>query len=421
MRLITDSPLPPPVDLDDLLAPFGPRGVDLGLERMRLLLAALGNPQARVPVVHVAGSNGKGSVCALVAQTLQRAGHRTGWYSSPHLVSWCERFRIDGEAIAPSELRPLLQRVIAAIPPGQPPTVFELVTAAAWLWLAEQRVDVAVLEVGLGGRLDATNVCDRPLTTAIVSLSLEHKEVLGNTLAAIAAEKAGILKPGCPAVIGPLPEEAATVVQRQADGLGVPLRWVAPAECQGDALVADGLLFRLGLPGDFQHSNAAVALGLLRDLQQQGWQIPNAMIQEAFAQTRWPGRLQWATWDGQPLLIDGAHNPGAALELRRYVDGRFPAQSRHWVIGMLANKEYAEVLRLLLAPSDRLWAVPVPGHPAADPAELVAIAESLGAAGAIAATPEQAFASAYVGGAPVILSGSLYLIGDFLGRHPQTR
>lgn len=421
MRLITDSPLPPPVDLEDLLAPFGPRGVDLGLERMRLLLAALGDPQQRVPVVHVAGSNGKGSVCALVARALQQAGYRTGWYSSPHLVSWCERFRIDGEAIAPAELRALLQRVIAAIPPGQPPTVFELVTAAAWLWLAEQRVDVAVLEVGLGGRLDATNVCDRPLATAIVSLSLEHREVLGDTLAAIAAEKAGILKPGCPAVVGPLPPDADAVVEERAACVGAPLHRVAAAIPLGDDLLADDLRFRLALPGDFQRSNAAVALGLLRALQRQGWAISDAAIAEAFATTRWPGRLQWATWDGQPLLIDGAHNPGAATELRRYVDRRFAGQARHWVIGMLANKEYAEVLQRLLTPGDRLWAVPIPGHTAADPAALAAIADRLGVTGAIADTPEQAFEVAYAAGAPVILSGSLYLIGDFLGRHPQTR
>ncbi|RMF66485.1 MAG: hypothetical protein D6742_09930, partial [Cyanobacteria bacterium J069] len=228
LTLPSDLPSLDPVDA--LLNRFTHFGVELGLERINRLLAALGNPQHQVPVLHVAGSNGKGSVCAYLSSVLTQAGYCVGRYTSPHLEHWCERISINGEDVSVNGLHSLLEEVIAAIAPDQPsPTQFEVVTAAAWLHFARQQVDVAVMEVGLGGRLDATNVCDRPLVSLITSLSREHWQRLGPTLADITREKAGILKPHCPAAIAPQPPDATAVLQARLQELRCPAIWVQPA------------------------------------------------------------------------------------------------------------------------------------------------------------------------------------------------
>ena len=218
------------MEIDTILNPFQRFGVHLGLERIQKLLADLGNPHHSVPVIHVAGTNGKGSVCAYLSAVLTEAGYRVGRFTSPHLVDWKERICLNEQPISTEALAELLLQVQAAIPENSEdsPTQFEVITAAAWLYFAQQQVDIAVMEVGLGGRLDATNVCC-PIVTIITSLSLEHWQVLGPTLADIAGEKAGILKPGCPAVVGQLPSEAKAVVERRINELGCPTVWVKPA------------------------------------------------------------------------------------------------------------------------------------------------------------------------------------------------
>lgn len=428
--------------VDALLDRFAHFGVELGLERIQRLLAALGDPHKQVPVLHVAGSNGKGSVCAYLSAVLTHAGYRVGRYISPHLVDWTERISINEEAIAPDALYRTLQTVIAAIEPEpSSPTQFEVITAAAWLYFAEQKVDVAVVEVGLGGRLDATNVCDRPLVSVITSLSLEHWQRLGPTLADITREKAGILKPGCPAVIAPQPEAAEGVLKRQLSALNCPVTWVQPATVVDKDWVEVGensasqpqdetgsfsavvpLKYRLPLGGAHQRINSAVAIATLRILQAQGWQLPDPTIAEGIAKTQWPGRIQWFPWQGRQILIDGAHNPAGAEMLRRYVDesDRTPSPIS-WVIGMLENKDHADVLRALLRPGDRLYLVPVPDHLTADVKQLASLAHSLCPSLAaiadypnawealIAANQENATGS-------VVLCGSLYLIGHFLRR-----
>ncbi|HEY9644217.1 MAG TPA: Mur ligase family protein, partial [Coleofasciculaceae cyanobacterium] len=229
------NPLDALTKVDALLDRFTHFGVELGLERINRLLAALGNPQQAVPILHIAGSNGKGSVCAYLSSVLAEAGYRTGRYTSPHLVSWCERISLNGTNIAADVLLNLLQQVVAAIDPNYAsPTQFEIITAAAWLYFAQQQVDIAVMEVGLGGRLDATNVCDRPLVSIITSLSREHWQKLGPTLADIAGEKAGILKSGCPAVIAPQPPDAAAVLKQRLATLNCPAIWVKPSQDLGD-------------------------------------------------------------------------------------------------------------------------------------------------------------------------------------------
>lgn len=361
--------------IDTLLQRYSRFGIHLGLERIQQLLANLGNPHEQIPIIHVAGTNGKGSVCAYLSAVLTEAGYRVGRYTSPHLVDWCERICINEQPVSAAELERSLLQVEAAVAPDQPsPTQFEVITAAAWLIFAQQSVDIAVIEVGLGGRLDATNVCAAPLVSIITSISREHWQRLGSTLAAIAGEKAGILKPGRPAVIGPLPPEAQAVVQERLETLNCPALWPQPALDLGYGQAAyQKLTYSLPLPGSIQLINSALAIAALQILRQQGWSIPDRAIVTGIAKTRWPGRLQWTSWKGQPLLIDGAHNPAAAQALRQFVE-TLNAPSCHWVIGMLATKDHGEIFKALLRSGDSLYLVPVANHESADPQDLAALA-----------------------------------------------
>lgn len=435
-------------------------GVDLGLDRIENLLAVMDNPHQRVPIIHVAGTNGKGSVCAYLAAILTAAGYRTGRYTSPHLVHWTERICIDHEPISWGDLQTSLQTVEKAIGANRKaqmpvPTQFEVFTAAAWQYFADQQVEVAVVEVGLGGRLDATNVCQKPLATVIVSISRDHWQRLGNTLADIATEKAGILKPGVAAIAGPLPSEAAAVVTAKAAELKAPLTWVTPAHAVTDAvthavtdavtdqladdainqtwptptLIYDGIQYPQTLLGDHQRVNSACAIATIQTLRAQGWQISDNAIARGMAQVNWPGRLQNSQWQGHDLLIDGAHNTDAATKLRAYLDRTFPNQAMTWLMGMLETKDHQGVFKALLRAGDRLHLVPVPGHLSAEPAVLSAIAQEACptltpptihpnlATGLAAATAEQP-SSAQLSPAqpkpvPTVLCGSLYLIGTF--------
>jgi len=466
----------PPADdpITALLSPFQRFGVRLDLERVEQLLAQCGNPHHRVPIVHVAGTNGKGSVCAYLSSILTAAGYRTGRYTSPHLVDWTERICLNETPIAPADLSAILKDIIAKLQPrlarsenpavaATLPTLFEVVTTAAWIYFAQQAVDIAVIEVGLGGRLDATNVCDRPLVSVITSLSREHWQVLGPTLADIAREKAGILKAGRPAVIGPLPDAAMAVVQAKVAALECPVTWVTAAEAigqkqeasseQGEAIGepkrgiggehgwarSAGIEYPLPLAGAFQLVNSAIAIAVVQQLRQQGWQIDDRAIQVGMAQTRWPGRIQWTTWQGHPLLLDGAHNPAAAIVLRAYCDARETGTSPNspphfWTLGMLATKEHDQILATLLRSGDALYLVPVPGHNSADPAQLATLARTLCPdLRACQTCPDLATALALAGQArqqflaehglkredlqftaPLVLCGSLYLVGAYL-------
>jgi dihydrofolate synthase / folylpolyglutamate synthase len=398
---------------DTLLDRFAHFGVELGLERIERLLNDLGNPHQQVPIIHVAGSNGKGSTCAYLSSVLVEAGYRVGRYTSPHLVSWCERINLNGHDIPLSELQRLLPGVIAAIDPSHSsPTQFEVITAAAWLYFAQQKVDVAVMEVGLGGRLDATNVCDRPLVSVITSLSREHWQRLGNTLAEITYEKAGILKANCPAVIAPQPAEAEAVLKQRLVELNCPAIWIDPEI---------SLKYSLPLPGEHQLINAALAIATLHLLQQQGWNITEEHITQGIAKTQWRGRLQWMKWRNRDLLIDGAHNPAGAAMLRRYVDQERADQPIQWVMGMIGSKDHGDVFTALLRGGDRLYLVPVPEHIPADIQKLALVAQAscpnLGACSVYPGVLE-GLEAAFEKDLTTVLCGSLYLIGHFFS-HSQ--
>lgn len=415
-------------EIDLLLAPFHQFGVNLGLSRIQALLSALDSPHLAVPIIHVAGTNGKGSVCAYLATVLTAAGYRVGKYTSPHLVDWNERICINEEPISTESALTVIDRVIAAIDPALPtPTQFEIVTAAMWLYFAQSQVDIAVIEVGLGGRLDATNVCDNPLATIIVSIDLEHWQQLGDTIAKIAGEKAGILKSNCPAIIGTLPPEAAAVVAARIAALNCPAQWVKPATkippetlSSSDSLPwveSEGIEYPLALLGEMQLNNSALAITTIQTLRQLGWKISDQAIVSGMANTRWRGRIQWLTWQDQKLLIDGAHNPAAAIALRQYVDTLNTPIS--WVMGMLSTKSHLEIFQALLRPGDRLYLVPVPDHSSADPAELATIARSVcddleSIDTFMDLTTGLTAAIATMATHQPVLCGSLYLLGYFL-------
>ncbi|MBC7880490.1 MAG: bifunctional folylpolyglutamate synthase/dihydrofolate synthase [Anaerolineae bacterium] len=390
-------------------------GVHLGLERIQALLTELGNPEQSFPVIHVAGTNGKGSVCAYLSHMLQSAGYRVGRYTSPHLIDWRERIWIDGALIPSEDFQACLQRIDEAANRLSAElgkvTQFEVLTAAAFIYFAQQKIDVGVIEVGLGGRLDATNVFKQPLVSVITGISYDHQEQLGSTLTEIAREKAGILRSGTPLVSAPLGLEARQAVAEMAKRLGVAVTIAYPARrLGGDLAQWEAITYQLPLAGDVQLQNSATALQVCRLLQHQGWKITDQDLTKGIALTTWAGRCQWIEPD---LLIDGAHNPQAAQYLRQYLDQGFAEQPIVWIIGILKSKDAKTILSALIRPMDQVFTVPVPDAVCFGSEELADLAQTLGAH----ATPQESWQVALQNSpkaAIKVLCGSLYLVGDFL-------
>jgi dihydrofolate synthase / folylpolyglutamate synthase len=395
-------------------------GWDLRLERMRAALALRGHPEAHWPAVHVAGTNGKGSTAAMLDAILRAAGYRTGLYTSPHLVDFCERIRVDGRTIPRGTVVEAigdLRRELGAA--GIPLTHFEVATLIAFEWFAARRVDVAVVEVGLGGRLDATNVV-HPTVTAITSIALDHVEYLGPDVAMIAGEKAGIAKPGIPLALGRVPTEAERVIAARAHEVGAPL---ARAGVDGvlDELPDGTLRFRardmtwdglrLALPGTFQRSNAAVALLALALAADRLPCAPDA-VRRGLATVHWPGRL--AVVGRAPLVVlDGAHNAAGieALmgELPRIVAGR----PLDLVFAVMADKDRLAMLAPLLRSVRRAILTRV-GRRGASP-EDVAAAVGGRVPVEIIDDPRVAVRRAFRQAEPaaaVLVTGSLFLVGE---------
>jgi dihydrofolate synthase/folylpolyglutamate synthase len=408
-------PLPDPVDLDDLLEPFARRGVDLGLARLEAALVEGGHPERRFPAVQVAGTNGKGSICSFLHAILRAAGLRCGTYRSPHLLSWCERLQLDDAWITAAQLRADLARW-RPIAERHDLTPFELLTAAAFDRLAISEVDLAVLEVGLGGRLDATTAHPDRGVVGFAAIGLDHREHLGPTIAAIAAEKAGVLSPGCLAFSAPQHPEAAAVLTAEARRRGAELRWLEPLPPPGDGGPP------LGLAGDLQRANAAVAAAMAGALAERGWPIPAAAIRTGLAAARWPGRLERRFCGGRPLLVDGAHNPPAAEALRREIDRLEPGRPRRWLLGVQAHKQGAEMLAALLRPGDQAAIVPIPHHASWSAAALAAACPDLAGQLVAAASLAEGLVWLLAPGreappqpaALPVVAGSLYLLGALL-------
>jgi dihydrofolate synthase/folylpolyglutamate synthase len=415
-----------------------PREIDLSLERVSRLADALGNPERRLPpVIHVAGTNGKGSTTAFMRAMLEAAGKRVHVYTSPHLVRFHERIRVGaaggGTYVDDEELAEALIYV-ERVNDGASITQFEITTAAAFFLFAEHQADVTLLEVGLGGRLDATNIVPRPLATVITPISIDHEKFLGDTLAAIAFEKAGILKHGVPGVIAPQVDAALAVIERQAARERAPLYianqdWVAFAE-HGRLVYqdADGLLDLPSphLAGRHQYSNAGNAIAALR---RAGISLPTRAIETGLQTVRWPARLQRLTAGAlvgragaeTELWVDGGHNPSAGAviaEAMADLEERVP-RPLVLIVGMLNTKDPVGFLRPFAGLAGRVLTVPVPSDAGRDPAELALIARQAGLAaeeaGSVEAALDAIAAAKDLAASPrVLICGSLYLAGHVL-------
>jgi len=388
-----------------------PRLIDLSLDRLLKLLAKLEHPERRLPpIVHVAGTNGKGSVCAFLRAMAEAAGQRVHVYTSPHLVRFNERIRIAGELVSDDALAEALEHV-EQVNADAPITVFEVITAVAFHLFAATSADLCVLEVGLGGRGDATNVIERPAACAITSISLDHRELLGDTLPLIAAEKAGIMKPGVPVAIGEQASEVLEVLLAVACRVGAPVLlrgrdWQVPAHTPPS------------LPGAFQLDNAGIAIAALR-----ASRVP--MDVSGIAAAEWPARMQrlqgrlaallppdWELW------LDGGHNPGAGRVLAEHLRV-WSDRPVHLVIGMKQSKDAGEFLRPLIPLATTVWAVAEPGQHDALPVEAIieasdGVAQSgPDVAGAFRALPRDRSAR-------VLICGSLYLAGEVLKLDAKT-
>lgn len=416
----------------DRLKRLHPTVIDLSLDRMRRMLADLGNPERRLPpVIHVAGTNGKGSTVAFLRAMLEAAGRRVHVYTSPHLVRFNERIRLAGALIGDEHLTALLEEVETRNA-GRPITYFEVTTAAAFLAFARVPADVVLLEVGLGGRLDATNVVERPAATAITRISYDHRQFLGDTIEEIAAEKAGILKAGVPAVVAPQPVDAVTRLFRdKARALGAPvIEWSVTPRGEGGFRFESGAR-RLDLPppgllGAHQFINAGVAVASLDGLP---FTVSDEAVAKGLSGVEWPGRLQRLTRGplverlpaGWELWLDGGHNDsaGEVLATQAAVWGDRPLLA---VFGMLTTKRPDEFLAPLSAHVARLRGVHIPGEEAslsaeaaAEAARRVGIGDSA-AAGSVAAALD-ALIEAEAGPVRVLICGSLYLAGSVLAEN----
>lgn len=403
-----------------------PKVIDLSLDRMHRLLAALGNPERAIPpVIHIAGTNGKGSTQAMIRAGLEAGGARVHAYTSPHLAQFRERIRLAGTLIEDDALADLLAQVEAAND-GQPITFFEITTAAAFLAFARTPADFTLLEVGLGGRLDATNVIDAPRLTVITPVSIDHTQYLGETLPLIAAEKAGIIKPRVPVIVGPQDDDALRVIEARAMGLSAPIvahgqHWMIQPERDGMVFQDDHGLWDLPRPkliGPHQVQNAGTALAALRALG-----ATDAQARAAVTQAEWPARMQRLRHgplvdlaQGAELWLDGGHNPAGGQALAATL-AAMPARSTHLVCGMLNTKDVAGYLRPLADHAAGLTAIDIPGEPNTLPATQTAdAARQVGMTAHVAQDAAQAVEQLVTRhpGARILICGSLYLAGRIL-------
>jgi dihydrofolate synthase/folylpolyglutamate synthase len=420
--------------LNQLSYLFGlePIGIKFGLENIAALVASLGHPERAYRTIHVAGTNGKGSVTAMVDAALAAAGRRSARYTSPHLVDIRERFVIGGQPVSAEDLdraiadvRDHIDRLRAAATLEVQPTFFEVTTAIAFELFRRAGVDIAVIEVGLGGRLDATNVV-APDATAITSIAFDHEQYLGHSLREIAGEKAGIVKPGVPLVVGDVADDAGDVIARVARERGAPLvrAWegvtVGPSAVGRASSAPTRFLLRtplrdygeieLTLAGAHQIGNAVVAVRLLELAD-----VPAAAIVAGLARASWPGRLELRRFaDGREMLLDAAHNPAGAMALASYLKdyGEQPAL----VFSAMRDKDVDAVLRALLPVVSAIVVTQASNPRAAEPSALAERARAIAPAVrvVIASSPHDAVAAAWTLSPRIVVAGSIFLLGDVM-------
>jgi dihydrofolate synthase/folylpolyglutamate synthase len=406
----------------------------LGLESVRALARAMGDPQRKFPAVHIAGTNGKGSTAAMIASVLRAAGLRAGLYISPHLVSITERIRIDDDEIAPGEFARLAtgvrdagERLVAENTLPAPPTFFEQLTMIAYLYFAELKVDLAILEVGLGGRLDATNICE-PVVSAITPVGFDHQKYLGDTLASIASEKAGIVKPRAPVVIAPQFGEAMKAIVARCEEMNAPMIVTSdPFDVEaasGEENIGryrfhyrasqDEYALLLGLRGRHQITNALVAIHIAEQLRIAGFDIPQSAIVEGLNNAEWPGRLEMISLSPSqaPLLLDGAHNAAGARALRDFIDEHFGSTPITIIFGVMADKAIGEIGDILFPAARQVIVTRISSQRAAEPGAIAEAShrdviriENAGEAldEALRITPPDGL---------IVVCGSLFLVGE---------
>ncbi len=421
-----------PLDWLFSLAQFG---IKFGLDNIHALVAELGHPERQYRTVHVAGTNGKGSVTALVERALRHAGLRTGRYTSPHLLDLSERFAIDGTPVLQTDMVDAVEAVRAAVERLRGrgvlevhPTFFEVTTAVGFELFRRHHVDIAVCEVGLGGRLDATNVLS-PMACAITSIAFDHEQYLGHTLREIAAEKAGIIKPGIPVMVGPVSAEAAEAIVAQATSCGAPLTWAMDDVSVGPvaALTSGAQRFalrtaardygevELALRGVHQVTNAVVAVRLLELLESSGLTVGATAIIDALASVRWPGRLEEITLpDGRSALLDAAHNAAGAEALAVHLDGL--GDRRPLVFAAMRDKDVSMMIRALAPRTSHIVVTRASTPRSAEPADLAALIGYLApdVRVEVTNTPEEALARAWSVGPRIVVAGSIFLLADVM-------
>ncbi len=384
-------------------------GQKLGLERIQGLLDRLGNPEKRFRSIHIAGTNGKGSTAAMIASILKEAGFRVGLYTSPHLQDFCERVQIFSDKISPEQVLHYARIIHEVEAPNDPLTFFELATAIAFLHFAEAKVDVAVIEVGMGGRLDATNVIT-PLVSVITTIGLDHTQYLGGTIEKIAFEKGGIIKKGVPVVTGQLAHEAMKVIEKVAvvHGSEVITSFAPIANRDRDRAPA--------LPGSHQLQNASVAVVVIEELGRQGWSIPDTAISEGLRNVRWPGRLE--TVQERPwILLDGAHNPQAMAAVRRFLETTLEGRRLKVLFAAMGDKNsegmLAEITPIGASPLvSEFFFTSLPLKRAADPYDLFKWVKSLARVITPAKKAFQFVKESLKEDEVFLVTGSFYLIGE---------
>jgi dihydrofolate synthase/folylpolyglutamate synthase len=396
-------------------------GAKFGLENTFKLAALAGNPQNQLRFIHVAGTNGKGSTCAMLESIYRVAGLRVGLFTSPHLVSFRERIQVNRQLISESEVVRLVEELLPLLkqfPTDHHPTFFEVVTVMALKFFAEQKCDLVIWETGLGGRLDATNIIT-PLAGVITNIQFDHQQWLGDTLEKIAAEKAGIIKPGVPVITAADEPEALAVIEKTAREKNAPLIKVAQASRLSAAETA-----ALPLMGDHQQLNAALAAVTVETLQNK-IPVSEAAVRAGLETVNWPGRLQLVTRpSGQKILLDGAHNVAGAKVLRQALEKHFGGTRRILILGVLQDKDWRQICETLAPLAVRISTVPVSSERTADPRALAAACRAVNSTAEIVACDSLREAlGKLVNDDFVVITGSLYLVGEALesfGLSPAT-
>lgn len=392
-----------------------------GLERVSELLEKLGRPQDALKFIHIAGTNGKGSCAALISSVMKCCGYRTGLFTSPYLASFNERMQVNGKPIG----NDALAEVVAAVKPAAEamadhPTEFEMMTAAAFLWFQQENCDIVVLETGLGGRLDATNVIAPPEAAVIMNIGLDHTQILGDTVEKIAAEKAGIIKPGCDCVLYRQQERVENVIKARCDALGVRLHIADFAQIHsefdslyGQSFSYKGELYALPLLGKHQLKNAATALEVVDVLRGKGWKLEQSDVEHGIYAVSWPGRFE-LIHDEPLFVVDGGHNPQCAETVTENLKTYFPAQHRVLLVGMLADKDVDGTLEVLNQAADEYVCITPESDRALPAEELAKRLEKYGKPVTVCpAVPDGVAAASDAAGESgmVCAVGSLYSVG----------